>query len=158
MPRNNSRDLIVDQRREMVAHFRLRQMSMREIAAALVEKGIVNPETNKAYDVATIKRDIDAIDLAFKDSANIQTSEHATRQFAEIQEIKRAAWVANDPELALKALDREMKLLGTMKQPETININITMVNQLVQLVESRGERFEEWLAFMIQDFLNAENS
>ena len=139
MALNRSKQDNVEQRREMVAQLRLRMLSMREIAVALERNGIVSPVTGRAYDVATIKRDIDALKQEWHESRNVNTDEHINRQFAEMQEIKRAGWAAKDPELALKTLREEMTLLGTKKPQEVeIKININIVYQIIELAEQQG--------------------
>lgn len=135
---NRSKQDNVEQRREMVSQLRLRMLSMREIAVALERNGIVSPITGRAFDVATIKRDIDALKEEWHQSRNVNTDEHINREFMELQEIKRAGWSSKDPELARKALRDEMDLLGTKKPQElNININITViVQQIIELAES----------------------
>lgn len=159
----------VEQRRERVAQLRLRGLSAREIAQSLA-KGvrdpatgeyvgkIVSPITGKPYDHKTILADLDALKAQWRQSSGVATDEHMARQFAEIQEIKRAAWAAKDPELALKALGQEMKLLGTMKQPDGITINVQLVNQLFQMIEKRGDSAEEWVVAMIREYELADHN
>ena len=150
----------VEQRRERVAQLRLRGLSAREIARALAQgdNAIVSPITGKPYDHKTILADLDALKAQWRQSSSVATDEHMARQFAEIQEIKRAAWAAKDPELALKALGQEMKLLGTMKQPDGITINVQLVNQLFQMIERRGDSAEEWVVAMIREYELAEHT
>lgn len=145
----------VELRRERVAHLRLQGMSAREIADALA-KGrhkLVNPLTNKPYSHTTILDDLDVLKITWRESANIATDEHAARQFAELQEIKRLAWSQKDGDLALKAIDKEMKLLGTMQQPDGIHIaiNIELVAQLVEAIEARGESASQIFEEMLQE-------
>lgn len=145
----------LEQRREIVAQLRLRMLTMREICAALEKQGILSPITGRAYDVATIKSDIDALKLQWHSSANVATEEHQARQAAEIQEIKRLAWSQKDGKLALAALDKEMKLLGTMKQPDGLTININLVSQLVQAIERRGDSASEVFEDLLREYQNA---
>lgn len=160
MTLNRSKQDNVEQRREMVSQLRLRMLSMREICVALERSGIISPITGRAYDVATIKRDIDALKEEWRESRNVNTDIHVDRQFAEMQEIKRAGWAAKDPELALKALDKEMKLLGTAKDKDglTININMQIVSQLVQAIEARGESASEYFEETLREFQLADSA
>lgn len=127
-------------RREMVAQFRLRGMTLREISEQLAKKGIVNPSSKERYSDVTIMNDLEALKQEWRTNAEADISEHQARQVAEVAEIKRAAWKAQDPELALKALDREMKILGTMKQSGgvTINVSIEIVNRFADTAKELG--------------------
>lgn len=149
-----------EQRRERVAQLRLRGLSAREISLAMAmgDNAIVNPHTGKPYDHKTILADLQALKAQWRASAGVATDEHIARQFAELQELKRFAWSQKDGDLALKALGSEMKLLGTMKQPEGLVINIQIVNQLVQAIEQRGDDPAEWFEAMLQEFQLADGS
>lgn len=158
MTLNSSKKDNIEQRREIVARLRLRGMSLREIATELEKQGIVSPITGRAFDHTLIKNDIDALKALWRESAGVSTDEHAVREFMELQELKRLAWSQKDGKLAVSALGLEMKLLGTMKQPEGLVINIQVVNQLVALIEQRGESAEEWMNAMIQEFQLADRT
>ena len=150
----------IELRREQVAHLRLKGLSAREIADRL-SKGpnrLLNPETNKPYTHTTILDDLKALKKTWMKSANTATGEHVARQLAEIQEIKRLAWRQKDGDLALKAVEKEMKLLGTMKQPDGININFNMdvVIQLAQIIEARGDKASEVFEALLQEFQRAD--
>lgn len=124
-------------RREAVASLRLRGLSQREITVALASQNppIVNPTTGEPYSSITIKNDLDALKAEWRANASVDTAEHMARQLAELWNIKRAAWGAKDPELALKALDREMKLTGTVTSGLTVNINIALIERLVTVAK-----------------------
>lgn len=115
-------------RREKVASLRLRGLTLREITLSLAQQNppVVNPQTGKPYSAVTILNDLEALKDEWRANAAQDTDVHQARELAEIVEIKRAAWSQKDPELALKALDREMKILGTMKQPGGVNITINL--------------------------------
>ena len=123
---------VIAARRERVATLRARGLTLREIQATLGAETILvngerkpnpnkllNPETGEAYDLATIFRDVEFLTDQWRKSAAASTDDHRARQFGELQEIKRAAWAARNPHLALMALEKEMKLLGT-PMPEKI--------------------------------------
>lgn len=154
----------IELRRERVAQLRLRGLSSREIALALAQgdkngKGrMLNPETGEPYTHTTIQNDLKALKDQWRESAGVATDEHQARQLAEIQEIKRMAWQQQNGNLALQALDREMKLTGTMKQTGGINlnINIDLITKLERAVEARGLRLSDVVEQMLQDMQHAE--
>lgn len=143
MTLNTSNYDLITRRREMVSSLRLRGLSLREITAALANQNppMVNPRSGKAFDAATIKADIDALKKEWREHASADIAEHHARELAEIGEIKRAAWSQKDPELALKALAQEVKLLGTLRQPDglSITISVELVIQTVQALEAAGK-------------------
>jgi hypothetical protein len=138
MALNKSTEDNMVMRRELVAQFRLRGMTLSEISKQLAKKDIINPTTKKPYSDVTILNDLEALKQEWRANAEADISEHQARQVAEVAEIKRAAWAAKDPELALKALDREMKILGTMKQTGGITINIEIVNRFADTAKELG--------------------
>lgn len=147
-------------RRERVAQLRLRGLTVREITAALAkqEPPIVNPSSGEPYTHVTILNDLDVLKDQWKASASAGTAEHMARQLAELWEIKRAAWGAKDPELALKALDREMKLTGTVTSGLTINFNVTLVNQVVEAIMQAGLEPSEVFNNLLAELANAERT
>lgn len=155
---------VVELRRERVAQLRLRGLSSREIAETLAKGNkdgvgkIVNPESGEPYSHTTIQNDLKALKISWQESYNIATDEHAARQLTEIAEIKRLAWSQKDGRLALSAIEKEMKLLGTMKQPDGLSINVTIVTQLVQAIERRGESASEWFEEMLQEMQIADRT
>ena len=139
MALNNSQQDVIAKRRENVARLRLRGMSMEEICDGLSRIGIVNEGNNgKPFTRATIKADLDAMKEEWRKNAGVDTNEHRTRQYAEIQEIKRFAWTKQDGSLALSALDKEMKLLGTLQTNININMNIELVQRVITTIEKAG--------------------
>lgn len=140
---NTSRNDIAEKRREMVSQLRLRGLSIREIAEALAHSNppLLNPDTKQPYSHVTIKNDIDALNLEWEKQRMTNTSIHKNRQFMLIQEVNRAAWATKEPELVLKALDREMKLLGTAEDKDgiTINIYLPIIQQIITLAQQRDE-------------------
>lgn len=140
---NTSMSDIADKRREMVSQLRLRGLSIREIAEALGKGNppLLNPETGKPFTHVTVKNDIDFLDAEWQRRRSTNTDLHKNRQFMLIQEVNRAAWAKQEPELVLKALDREMKLLGTAEDKDglTINIYLGVVMQIIALAEARGD-------------------
>lgn len=139
--RNGANNDIATLRRERVTSLRARGMTLREITAALADVnkgGMVNPETGLPFDLATISRDIKHVREQSKRAAAQTVDNHRARQYAELQEIKRAAWAAKDGKLALRALESEMKLLGTLQETITLNVNVELVQRVVTALESAG--------------------
>lgn len=151
----------IEQRRERVAQLKLRGLSSREICRALAQGDhpIISPRTGKPFDHMVILSDIEALKLEWKASRGEAFDTHIDRQFTEINEIKKAAWAAKDPELALKALDREMKLLGTAKEKtgDTYNVYFTMVEQIVMLANMRGDDPEVIFAGVVKRLQRANS-
>lgn len=148
----------MEMRRERVAQLRARQLTAREIAVALAKGDkdgngrMVNPETGEPYTHVTILNDLKALKGQWLASANEATEEHAARQLFELEQLKRFAWSKQDGDLALKALDREIKLLGTAKDKDGININfnIEIVYQIAQLAEQQGLTASELFEGMLR--------
>jgi len=119
MTLNTSNDDRIAYRRELVGRFRLQGLSLRQIAIALREAGMVNPDTGNAYDAGTIKADVDALKREWRKNANIATEQHIARQLAELQEVKRIGFAKSNLQAVLRAIEDEMKLLGTPQPDKT---------------------------------------
>lgn len=113
-------------RHEMVAQLRLRGLTLREIQRVLSERGIVNNKTGKPISLTTIKFDVDMLRERWRSEALKDTSEHMARQLAEIEQVRRKAWADGDMPIVLRALELEMKLLGTAA-PERIDMSAAIV-------------------------------
>jgi len=152
----------IEQRRERVAQLRLRGLSSREIARALAqgEHPILSATTGRPYEHAVILSDLEALKLEWQASRGEATDKHIDRQFAEQQEIKRAGWSGKDYELVRKTLRDEMDLLGT-KKPQELNINVTLmatVTQLIQVIEARGESAADYFEETLREFQLADSA
>ncbi len=104
---------IIEARRERVAQLRLRGLTMREIMAALESQGMVNPETGKSFGLGTLSKDYGELDKQWRANAARSTDEHKSEQLAEIAEVKRSAWASKKPDVVLRAMQLEAKILGT---------------------------------------------
>lgn len=158
---NKANETIIAMRRERVSQLVIRQLTVREIASALAtgDSKLVNPETGQPYTHVTIASDIKALKKEWGERRDVNMDEHINRQFAEQQEIKRAGWAAKDPELVRKTLRDEMALLGTAKGQEiTITVNINIIVQLIEAIESRGESASKWFEEMLQDMQLADRN
>lgn len=161
--KNAPRSDVAEMRRELVEQLRIRGLTIREITAALATPSggrppLVNPETGKPFSHMTIKNDLDIIRKGWQERRAAATDEHVDRQFAEISEVKRAAWATGNTKLVLEAVDREMKLLGTSKPLEiNFNFNLDIVVLLAAAIERRGESPAEWFLAMLQEMSDADN-
>lgn len=103
----------IDKRREVVADFRAKGYTVRQIHAMLELRGVVNPKTGEAYSVATIGRDVKHVTDEWRERAMQAISDHKARQLHEIAVLKREAWLAGDRGTVIKALRIETQILGT---------------------------------------------
>lgn len=101
-------------RREIVARYRLRQLTVREITEQLASKHpeIVNPKTLKPYSRNIIHLDLKALDKEWRARAAEAIDAHQARVLAEIAEIKRQGWTDRDMGVVIKALGKECDVLG----------------------------------------------
>lgn len=157
MTLNTSQRDMMEMRRAAVARLRLRGLTLREIALALAKgdaKGqgrILNPDTGEPYSNVTILNDLKALSAEWKENAQADISEHRARQIAEIEQVKRQAWSDSDGALALRAIELEMKLLGT-NAPIKIDISTTLQARFVETVHialSAGMPENEIEAFLL---------
>jgi hypothetical protein len=118
MTLNNSQDAIIEHRRELVSMLVLRKMPQRAIAEQLskMDPPCINPDTNAPWSPATINLDIKALKIDWRKSYRTKIDDHVARQYAELEEVKRAAWADGDFDAVRRALETEMKLLGTAKE------------------------------------------
>ena len=100
-------------RRELIAKLRVRGMTLREISAMVFEAGYSNKD-GYALSLQTINMDIKALRRQWIKNAAISTDERRALQLEEIQHLKRKAWADQDGSLALRAIETEMKLTGTI--------------------------------------------
>ena len=148
---NGSRNDIVRRRREAVGRLRVYGMTEREIAIALPKQGIVNPQTGEPFSHQTVHLDCEALRQEWRENAAVSTAEHQARELAEVQEIKRQAFLDRDGMLALRAIEKEMKILGTAAPEKVeIKVNIEVVTRLWNAIEQRGDNPE----VVLNDFYN----
>lgn len=139
-PDNTSKDSIMQLRRQRVAELRLMGASQREIWKALAEGGrdgagrLINPSTNEPFSLGTINGDIQALEEEWRRNAAQSTNLHQARQLAEIQKIKIQAFSQKSPALALRAIELEMKLLGTAA-PQKIDLGLP-IDKVLALFEA----------------------
>ena len=117
---NTSHQAVIDQRRTLVSWLRLRGATQREIVAMLLKEGIVNQETGKAWSLATVNRDIDAVRKEWQREYAATYDEHVSEMRTQIREVRREAWRLKDLDLVLKCCTQEAKLLGLDKPDRLI--------------------------------------
>jgi hypothetical protein len=113
---------MIAHRRAHVAQLRLRGATEREIVAALAQSTVRNHETGEAWSLATISRDVQALEAEWRESAALAIEVHRARLLAELRELRRAAWAKNDLDLVLRGIKHEAELLGAAVPP-TMNLN-----------------------------------
>ena len=100
MGRNNSNQDTILKRREEVSRYRLRGWTQRQIAEFL------------CCGLATVNRDIQAIEAEWREAAQATIEQHKQRVLAELAEVKRAAWSDKSYGAVLQAIKAEVDLLG----------------------------------------------
>lgn len=115
MGRNSKAQLrIITIRREQVARLSLRGMTQREIAEGMtrLDPPIVGAE-GKAFDVATINRDLKVLSALWRERASEDIAERKSKQLAEISEAKRRAWTDGDLMALARFIKLESDIFGT---------------------------------------------
>lgn len=123
MALNSSGKDSIQARREQVANLRLQGKTQREIAEKL------------NISAATVNRDLAALVADWQQRAGAALDHHIGRQYAELEQIKRAAWAEDDLKSVLKALEVEIKLLGTA-QPSVLELRGADSRALADLLEA----------------------
>lgn len=108
---NGSRDDIIAARRERVAHWRLRGLSLRGIAGKLQDEGLVNTN-GKPFTHVTIKFDLDALDKAWQERARGAIDDQKARELAKLDAVEAEAWAAWEASL----MPRTVTISETVKE------------------------------------------
>ncbi len=151
-PDNTSPETVMNLRRQRVAQLRVMGLTQRDIWKALAQGDaqgtgrIINPKTREPYSLGTINNDIQTLEQEWRDEAAKDTALHQSRQLAEIQAIKVKAFSQQNPELALKAINTEIKLLGTAA-PQRIELDVSfeLVMEFVDAVRKLGHEPEPFM-------------
>ena len=139
MSLNTSKKAQIGLRRKRVAQLRAQGRSQREIA------GMVGAS------VGTVASDLKVLMKQWREEAGVSIREHASQQLAEIREVKRMAWMMQDLKMVLAAVRLEAYITGTVAAPG-ININVFMLAQFVQNIESRGLKASDVFGDFIQQY------
>lgn len=127
-------------RRQLVSSLRLQGKNPQQILDLLTSNGCLNPKTGEPWSITTISEDLRALTVEWGKSARVATQEHIAETLAKLREVERAAWDRGDLDSVLKAVDKEMKLLG-LNAPQTISI--TTKDRAKELAELIGTTPEE---------------
>ena len=135
-------------RRELVGRLRVQGLTVREIAVEVFEQGFTNKD-GYALSHQTIHKDVVALRRQWSKNAAVSMEEHRARQLAELTELKRRAWEKEDGALALRAIDTEMKLTGTIAAqklqidlpPEVGPLLASLLKALQRMGLSPGDAF-----------------
>lgn len=150
MALNSSTNEIVAMRRNKVAALRLRGLSQNAIWEALKadpsQGGMRNPKTQEPFSIGTINADVQALEAEWRATASIATNDHMARELAEIQAIKVMAFTQKNPHLALRAIETEMKLLGTAA-PQKIDLGLPLdkIMAFLDAVRRLGHEPEQFI-------------
>ena len=139
MALNNSWQAIVAERMDLVASLVARQLTQREICAALERMGKLNPRTRQPWQLGTINGDIRRLRERWLESAQRSIELHQAERLRELAEVKKAAWQARDLDKVLRAIKQECEILG-LAAP--IKLDVT----LRRIAEEFGLTPEEILA------------
>lgn len=113
MSMNNSQQAVIAQRRELVARFRLRKRTQREIQADLAAEGCVNPDDGQPWSLGTINNDLKRLEKEWRSAAAASIEARKAAQMAEIDEAKRVAWETGDVNQVRLLIKLESELFGT---------------------------------------------
>ncbi len=120
----------VYRRRAAVAAWRLRGLSRREITDRLPEglpdhtnphtkevlawhiEQVVNPNTGRGYDLATINRDLQELEAGWRQDASRDFAELKAHHLASIHYGTRVAWAQNKLYYVFRGLELEAAVLG----------------------------------------------
>jgi len=163
----------VDRRRAAVAAWRLRGLSQREITDRLPEglpdrinhhteevlswriEQVVNPNTGRGYDLATINRDLRELAASWRRDASRDFAELKAHHLASIRYGIRVAWAQDKLYYVFRGLELEAAVLGLRERDEAGDIAAKMglflqgvrmatsgdVPDLSEPSESREDRF-----------------
>lgn len=143
--RNRSDEHLMAMRRKAVSTARLRGMTCEQIAGLLAEQGITNPRTEEPWSISTINKDLKAIEEEWKEETFKGISDHRARVLAEIQEVKRSAWMAGKHSIVLRAIDQEVGLLG-LNELERMGVEIALANLLKGFPKEIADQLKAILA------------
>lgn len=143
--RNRSDEHLAAMRRKSVSSARLRGMTCEQIVAILSEQGIINPRTNEPWSATTIAKDLKVIEEGWREETFRAISEHRARVLAEIQEVKRSAWMAGKHSIVLRAIDQEVGLLG-LNELERMGVEIALANLLKGFPKEIADQLKSILA------------
>lgn len=143
MKRDTADQGIVAHRRRRVAYHRLRGLAVREIATALEVEGLRNPDSEEPWTHATVHRDCVAMVAEWRRDALGDTAPLRAELWAELREVRRAAWEAGDTATVLRAVKQEAELLGLDAEKR---VKIDIDERVRRLADILNLSYEEALA------------
>jgi len=153
--RNRQRRLRTTEiRRKAVAELiRDDPISFKTIHHRMEKAGHTNPNSGRPWSLGVIHRDVQTLRQEWREAAGLAFEDHVARQLQELSNIKRLALGKGELNAALRAIQLEMKLLGT-EAPITINVNLLTT---LEFVASRlGLKAEELISSMIIELQESE--
>lgn len=114
---------VIEVRRSRVAHWRLRGLSAREIAAQLAVEELVNPRTGAPWDHVTVFNDLRALTQTWRAEALGDTAPLKSRLWAELRAARRRAWAQEDLITVLRGIKLEAELLG-LNEPDRVDVEV----------------------------------
>ena len=136
MPRKRYNTAAVDRRRAAVVAWRLRGLSQREITDRLPEglpdrinhnteevlswhiEQVVNPNTGRGYDLATINRDLRELEAGWRQDGSRDFAELKAHHLASIRYGIRVAWSQDKLCYVFRGLELEAAVLGLHERDE----------------------------------------
>lgn len=144
MALNSSKRERISSRRERVAKRRIQfSESQRELAAYF------------NVSVATINNDLKVLDAEWRRKAAQDTETLRAQQLAEIDQVKRIAWIQGYQfpamKIILQAVKLEAQITGTLAPPSLV-FNMTILVQLAKAIQDSGMSTGDALEAMFQAF------
>ena len=151
--KKSKHEFLVESRRKIIAHFRVRGMTLREISDELRKDGIYNERTGKNISEATIFLDLKDMHKKFVQQQMNSMGELKAKQLMELDEVKKACLNAGKFSDYINALKHEAKILG-LDMPEVINHTIDIKNDSALQLELISE--VEKINIQQQSYLDSE--
>jgi hypothetical protein len=124
---------VVEGRRSRVAFHLVRHESIREIVNSLVKEGEHNPATGEPWSFYAVHSDTVWQREQWRKDVLADTAKVQGAVLAQIREVQHQAWLRNNYNLLLKALQQERELLG-LDAPTKVDIEHT----IRQMAEAEG--------------------
>lgn len=121
--RTFARDHAAEYRRELVAKWRLRGLTYREISRMIYEvDGLTNPKTGKPYSYVTIKKDLDDLTDEWRGNARGYIEDSRALLLAELENLKRVGWQVMDLDLVRGIIKDIRDMLGADAPRRSISV------------------------------------
>lgn len=143
---NNSKQLIIEDRRRDVAVLRRKRLTVRQIAQQLAEDGYINADTGGSWSIGTIQRDLDTLQEEAHAAAIQDVSLHKADILDRYEHLWLQAMNESDWSEARHVLKGMRELLGT-DAPTVIvfeQVQARMSEAYSRLKEEFGADPETW--------------